>query len=60
MADVAGGGAVLILIGIIFQIMQLVTSIRDRAELCDSTGDPWDGRSLEWATASPRRCSTSR
>jgi cytochrome o ubiquinol oxidase subunit 1 len=50
---VAGGGAVLILIGIIFQIMQLVTSIRDRAELRDSTGDPWDGRSLEWATASP-------
>ena len=50
---VAGGGAVLILIGIIFQIMQLATSIRDRAELRDSTGDPWDGRSLEWATASP-------
>jgi len=50
---VAAGGAVLILIGIIFQIMQLVVSIRDRAELRDSTGDPWDGRSLEWATASP-------
>jgi cytochrome o ubiquinol oxidase subunit I len=50
---VAAGGAVLILIGIIFQIMQLVVSIRDRAELRDRTGDPWDGRSLEWATASP-------
>jgi cytochrome o ubiquinol oxidase subunit 1 len=50
---VAAGGAVLILIGIVFQIMQLVVSIRDRAELRDSTGDPWDGRSLEWATASP-------
>jgi len=50
---VAAVGAVLILIGIIFQIMQLVVSIRDRAELRDSTGDPWDGRSLEWATASP-------
>jgi cytochrome o ubiquinol oxidase subunit 1 len=50
---VAGVGAVLILIGIIFQIMQLVVSIRDRAELRDNTGDPWDGRSLEWATASP-------
>ena len=50
---VAAGGAVLILIGIIFQIMQLVTSIRDREELRDRTGDPWDGRSLEWATASP-------
>jgi cytochrome o ubiquinol oxidase subunit I len=49
----AAGGAVLILIGIVFQVMQLVVSIRDRAELRDSTGDPWDGRSLEWATASP-------
>ncbi len=50
---VAAGGAVLILIGIIFQIMQLVVSIRHREALRDRTGDPWDGRSLEWATASP-------
>src|ERR1700737_780689 len=50
---VAAGGAVLILIGIVFQIAQLVVSIRRRAELRDETGDPWDGRSLEWATASP-------
>jgi cytochrome o ubiquinol oxidase subunit 1 len=50
---VAAFGAVLILIGIIFQIMQLVASIRDREELRDRTGDPWNGRSLEWATASP-------
>jgi cytochrome o ubiquinol oxidase subunit 1 len=50
---VAAGGAVLILIGIVFQVLQLVVSIRHRAELRDRTGDPWDGRSLEWATASP-------
>jgi cytochrome o ubiquinol oxidase subunit 1 len=50
---VASVGAVLILIGIIFQIAQLVVSIRDREELRDHTGDPWDGRSLEWATSSP-------
>src|ERR1700737_2968302 len=50
---VAAGGAVLILIGIVFQIAQLVVSIRRREELRDETGDPWDGRSLEWATASP-------
>jgi cytochrome o ubiquinol oxidase subunit 1 len=50
---VAAGGACLILIGIIFQIVQLVVSIRRREELRDRTGDPWDGRSLEWATASP-------
>src|ERR1700755_1804132 len=50
---IASVGAVLILIGIICQIMQLVVSIRRREELRDVTGDPWDGRSLEWATASP-------
>jgi cytochrome o ubiquinol oxidase subunit 1 len=50
---VAAGGAVLILIGIVFQILQLVVSIRHREELRDRTGDPWHGRSLEWATASP-------
>ncbi len=49
----AAFGAVLILIGIIFQIVQLVVSIRHREELRDRTGDPWNGRSLEWATASP-------
>jgi cytochrome o ubiquinol oxidase subunit 1 len=50
---VAGCGAVLILIGIGFQIAQLIVSIRNRADLRDRTGDPWDGRSLEWSTASP-------
>ena len=50
---VAAFGAVLILIGIVFQILQLVVSIRHREELRDRTGDPWNGRSLEWATASP-------
>jgi cytochrome o ubiquinol oxidase subunit 1 len=50
---VAAAGVVVILIGIILQIAQLVVSIRHRAELRDVTGDPWDGRSLEWATASP-------
>ena len=28
-------------------------SIRDRDALRDLTGDPWDGRTLEWSTASP-------
>jgi cytochrome o ubiquinol oxidase subunit I len=35
------------------QVIQLVVSIRRREELRDITGDPWDGRSLEWATSSP-------
>ncbi|MEA1648488.1 cytochrome o ubiquinol oxidase subunit I [Nitrospirillum sp. BR 11164] len=47
------GGAVVILIGIGFQVLQLVASIRQRRTNLDLSGDPWDGRSLEWATASP-------
>ncbi|WP_436642433.1 cytochrome o ubiquinol oxidase subunit I [Microbaculum sp. FT89] len=50
---VAAAGAFLILIGIGCLIMQLYVSIRNRAALADTTGDPWDGRTLEWATASP-------
>ncbi|WP_375396069.1 cbb3-type cytochrome c oxidase subunit I, partial [uncultured Sphingomonas sp.] len=50
---VAGVGALLIAIGIGCQIIQLYVSIRDRAQLIDQTGDPWDGRTLEWATTSP-------
>jgi len=50
---VAFGGAVLILIGILCQAIQLAVSIRNRALLRDVTGDPWNGRTLEWSTASP-------
>jgi cytochrome o ubiquinol oxidase subunit 1 len=49
----AAFGAALILCGIVLQIVQLFYSIRHRAQLRDETGDPWNGRSLEWATASP-------
>jgi cytochrome o ubiquinol oxidase subunit 1 len=50
---VAEGGAVVILCGIVCQAAQIVVSIRQRESLRDLTGDPWDGRSLEWATPSP-------
>jgi cytochrome o ubiquinol oxidase subunit I len=50
---IAAGGAVMILAGIVLQIAQLAVSIRQREALRDQTGDPWDGRSLEWATSSP-------
>ena len=43
----------MILAGIISQIVQLVVSIRHREELRDLTGDPWNGRTLEWSTPSP-------
>ncbi|CAB3754584.1 cytochrome o ubiquinol oxidase subunit I [Burkholderia puraquae] len=52
---VAAFGAVLIAAGIACQLLQLVVSIRNRnlPEYRDTTGDPWGGRTLEWATSSP-------
>src|SRR5882672_731651 len=50
---IAAAGAAVILAGIALQVAQLVVSIRRRQELRDETGDPWDGRSLEWSTSSP-------
>jgi cytochrome o ubiquinol oxidase subunit 1 len=50
---IAAFGAAVILVGIMLMIAQLVVSIRNREALRDETGDPWNGRSLEWATASP-------
>lgn len=50
---VAAAGMAVLTIGVICQIVQLVVSIRNREALRDRTGDPWDGRSLEWATSSP-------
>jgi cytochrome o ubiquinol oxidase subunit I len=46
-------GAVIILAGIVCQAIQLVVSIRAREQHRDVTGDPWNGRTLEWSTASP-------
>ncbi|MEP9396420.1 cbb3-type cytochrome c oxidase subunit I [Mesorhizobium sp. KR2-14] len=46
-------GVGILVLGVIAQALQLVVSIRDREKLRDVTGDPWDGRSLEWATPSP-------
>jgi cytochrome o ubiquinol oxidase subunit I len=50
---VAAIGAVFILFGLAFLIVQIVVSIGRRAELRDATGDPWEGRTLEWLTSSP-------
>jgi cytochrome o ubiquinol oxidase subunit 1 len=49
----AAAGAGLIAIGTAFLIAQLVYSIRHREALADLSGDPWDGRTLEWSTSSP-------
>jgi cytochrome o ubiquinol oxidase subunit 1 len=50
---VAAGGVGLILIGVGFQILQIVVSIWKKNDNLDTTGDPWDGRTLEWSTTSP-------
>jgi cytochrome o ubiquinol oxidase subunit I len=50
---VAGAGAIVIFCGILCQIAQLYVSIRTRERRRDLTGDPWNGRTLEWATSSP-------
>jgi len=50
---VAAAGTAIIFFGIICQIVQLVVSIRTRDQRRDTTGDPWNGRTLEWSTPSP-------
>jgi cytochrome o ubiquinol oxidase subunit 1 len=50
---VAEAGAIIIFGGILCQAAQLYVSIRTRAQRLDLTGDPWDGRTLEWSTSSP-------
>jgi len=51
--QVAAVGAGIVALGIAAFLMQLWVSWRNRAALRDVTGDPWQGRTLEWSTASP-------
>ncbi len=50
---IAAFGAALIALGIASFIIQLVVSFLKRDQLRDFTGDPWNGRTLEWSTSSP-------
>ncbi len=50
---VAGIGVLVIALGIVFQILQFIISYLQRSERRDITGDPWNGRTLEWSTSSP-------
>ncbi|HEY5152780.1 MAG TPA: cytochrome o ubiquinol oxidase subunit I [Candidatus Saccharimonadales bacterium] len=50
---VAAVGAAVVFLGVGFQILQLVVSIIQRKQHLDTTGDPWNGRTLEWSTTSP-------
>ena len=49
----AGIGALTILCGVGVQIYDFFMSIKQRNRNPDLTGDPWNGRTLEWATSSP-------
>jgi len=55
--QVALVGALLIFCGIILTAVQLAVSIRARHRNRDLTGDPWNGRTLEWSTFPPAACS---
>lgn len=46
-------GAIIIFVGFLFQLWQIIHSFKNRDKLKDVTGDPWDGRTLEWALPSP-------
>jgi cytochrome o ubiquinol oxidase subunit 1 len=50
---VAEAGAVIVFLGILCQLMQFYVSFRTRESRRDLTGDPWNGRTLEWSTSSP-------
>ena len=50
---IAACGAGLIAIGIAASLMQFYVSFRKREALKDTTGDPWNARTLEWSTSSP-------
>lgn len=45
-------GFLVICVGAILQVMQIIVSIKNRKKNKVS-GDPWNGRTLEWATHSP-------
>lgn len=47
-------GGLVIMAGVALQVIQIIASFMQKNYLRDATGaDPWDGRTLEWATTSP-------
>ncbi|MFC7299678.1 cytochrome o ubiquinol oxidase subunit I [Herminiimonas aquatilis] len=51
--QIAAVGALLIAAGVGSMFMQFYVSFKRREQLRDVTGDPWNGRTLEWSTSSP-------
>ncbi|WP_297801806.1 cytochrome o ubiquinol oxidase subunit I [uncultured Brevundimonas sp.] len=50
---IAAVGVGIIACGILAMLIQFAVSIIKREQLRDESGDPWNGRTLEWATSSP-------
>lgn len=50
---IAAVGVIMITVGVGFQIWQIIVSVKERKRHKDTTGDPWNGRTLEWSTFSP-------
>jgi cytochrome o ubiquinol oxidase subunit 1 len=48
-------GVTIIGVGVVLTVLQLIVSVVKRKQYHDTTGDPWDGRTLEWATSSPAK-----
>jgi cytochrome o ubiquinol oxidase subunit I len=48
-----GFGALIILCGVLIQMYGLFQSVKDQKKNRDLTGDPWNGRTLEWSIPSP-------
>lgn len=46
-------GGLIIAVGVALQLVQIIASVIQKRRLYDTTGDPWEGRSLEWAVPSP-------
>lgn len=46
-------GGIVIMIGVVLQVVQIIASFMQKRQLADTTGDPWDARTLEWSTPSP-------
>ena len=51
--QIAAVGAAFVAVGIIAFVVDIVVSFRRREQLRDTTGDPWNGRTLEWSTSTP-------
>lgn len=50
---VAFFGGLLIMFGVVLQVVQIIASFMQKRQLADTTGDPWNARTLEWSTPSP-------